>query len=252
LYTSWYGILLIIAGNYGSVHPIENKSYTELEYEYALSTGKPIIGLIHKDIGQIPSNKTDHANADKLRDFTNRVKTSRIVKFWANGDELSAMLLTSLQHSFKTGKAKGWIREGEVPYVSLLEENHHLRSEIEQTKSLFNTKRHEDSLSIILENSDRENRFLSQLKFHYRRATVDEIESWKEGYEANGNSAFNIVIYDVLFVTGHLILPSLHGANSANLLISEGSSVSMLDKDLGHSTVFFMDGFRIISPFSRT
>src|SRR5437868_4647949 len=38
--------LLIIAGKYGSVHPTEGKSYTMLEYEYAISRKKPVIGFL--------------------------------------------------------------------------------------------------------------------------------------------------------------------------------------------------------------
>src|SRR6266849_5443594 len=37
--------LLILAGRYGSIEAKSGKSYTQLEYEYALGTGKPLFAL---------------------------------------------------------------------------------------------------------------------------------------------------------------------------------------------------------------
>lgn len=38
--------LLILGGRYGSIEPITGKSYTQLEYEYALSKGKPFFACV--------------------------------------------------------------------------------------------------------------------------------------------------------------------------------------------------------------
>src|SRR5258708_26313078 len=40
--------LVIIGGRYGSESPT-GLSYTRMEYEYALSQKKPVIGFVHKD-----------------------------------------------------------------------------------------------------------------------------------------------------------------------------------------------------------
>lgn len=40
--------ILIIGGRYGSVGP-DGISYTQMEFEYALKTGKPIISFVHKN-----------------------------------------------------------------------------------------------------------------------------------------------------------------------------------------------------------
>src|SRR3954452_20051303 len=50
--------LLIIGGRYGSTTP-EGVSYTEKEYEYAISKGLKVIGLLHQDPDSIPAGKTD-------------------------------------------------------------------------------------------------------------------------------------------------------------------------------------------------
>src|SRR5271166_1239465 len=38
--------LLILGGRYGSVEPKNGKSYTQLEYEYALGLGKPLFACV--------------------------------------------------------------------------------------------------------------------------------------------------------------------------------------------------------------
>jgi len=41
--------IIISAGRYGTIHPETGLSYTEMEYDYAVETGKPVIRLLHKD-----------------------------------------------------------------------------------------------------------------------------------------------------------------------------------------------------------
>src|SRR5258708_29322574 len=38
--------LLILGGRYGSIDPKSGKSYTQLEYEYALDNGKPLFACV--------------------------------------------------------------------------------------------------------------------------------------------------------------------------------------------------------------
>ena len=50
--------ILIIGGRYGSTNE-EGKSYTQMEFEYALSTGKPIISFLPKHPQNIPIGKSE-------------------------------------------------------------------------------------------------------------------------------------------------------------------------------------------------
>ncbi len=49
--------LLIIGGRYGSLTP-DGISYTEEEYNYAISKGLKVIALIHENPGEIALNKS--------------------------------------------------------------------------------------------------------------------------------------------------------------------------------------------------
>src|SRR5258708_336125 len=77
--------IVIIAGRYGTVAP-EGKSFTEMEYEYATSKGKPVIAFIHADPGKISSEKTDPENRDKLEAFRKRAQY-KMCKSWSNAHE---------------------------------------------------------------------------------------------------------------------------------------------------------------------
>ena len=50
--------LVIIGGRYGSLGP-EGQSYTEMEYRYAIDSGKPCLAFIHADPESLPAKKTE-------------------------------------------------------------------------------------------------------------------------------------------------------------------------------------------------
>ena len=52
--------IVIVGGRYGSIHPKTKKSYTQMEYEYALKIGIPIVGFIYSGIKRLPWNKIDN------------------------------------------------------------------------------------------------------------------------------------------------------------------------------------------------
>lgn len=107
-------------------------SYTEKEYDYAVSKKVPVIALIHKDIGKIPREKTD-TNPDlvrKLEAFQNKVKTGKIVKFWNNSDELTGLVALSLMHTIKTYPRVGWVKANLSTSAETLQEINELRKQL--------------------------------------------------------------------------------------------------------------------------
>lgn len=77
--------LLIVGGKYGSTNE-KGISYTQMEFEYALETGKPIISFLHKSPEKIPAGKSeqDPEKKEKLAEFQKIVKK----KFMVNLDYL--------------------------------------------------------------------------------------------------------------------------------------------------------------------
>jgi hypothetical protein len=50
--------VVILAGRYGSVGP-DGLSYTEMEYDYAVEKGIPVLGFVRSNIGDIPFDNTE-------------------------------------------------------------------------------------------------------------------------------------------------------------------------------------------------
>lgn len=63
--------LLIIKKRYGSVCAATNKSYTEMEYDYAIQKGIPVIAFIYES----------KIHDKKLKKFIKKVTTGRTVSF---------------------------------------------------------------------------------------------------------------------------------------------------------------------------
>ena len=107
--------LLIIAGRYGSLYK-DGKSYTEKEFEYAVSKNIPVIVFDHQDYTQLPANKTDRNDKKEklLIEFKKRVSTNRIISFWYNADDLSAKVAKTLAKLLKDNPDGGWIRATNV------------------------------------------------------------------------------------------------------------------------------------------
>ncbi len=107
--------IVIIAGRYGSVHRDSKKSYTQMEYEYALEKGIPIIGFLHKEPSQIPTAKseTDKGSSKKLDEFRALV-SKKMVRHWTTAHELGSAVSRSLIQLKKTHPAVGWVKASEV------------------------------------------------------------------------------------------------------------------------------------------
>lgn len=113
--------LVVIAGKYGTVGRDESgnrMSYTEMEFNYALASGKPILAFQYKDINNLPRNKVelDEEKREALEVFRKKVQKGRIVKFYSNKDELKANVLGSLNSIKKQITTGGWIREKQASF----------------------------------------------------------------------------------------------------------------------------------------
>jgi hypothetical protein len=102
--------IVIVAGKYGSEDE-KGKSYTQKEYEYALSKNIPIIAFLHKNIENLQSSRTekDKKKIDKLEAFKEIVK-KKLCKFWTTPQELGAVVSRSLSQAKKNYPRTGWIR----------------------------------------------------------------------------------------------------------------------------------------------
>ncbi len=137
--------IVIVAGKYGSIGHDENgkkKSYTEMEFDYAVKCGKPIIALVHYNINELPREKVELSkNKNKmLEQFLKKIYEGRLIKKWKNKYELKTHVITALNHLKENTTSPGWIRaDFSIEQLSLS----HLEQQMErnrQQKELYENK----------------------------------------------------------------------------------------------------------------
>jgi hypothetical protein len=109
--------IIISAGRYGSIHPETGLSYTEMEYDYAVEIGVPIIRLLHKDpfnrlLGQ--DLEQSDAGRAKLHALRSKISDGRLVNFWSDPTQLGLLVVNGLMDAIKRKPATGWTRADRV------------------------------------------------------------------------------------------------------------------------------------------
>ena len=126
--------LVVIGGRYGSMSA-EGISYTEQEYDYALSRGIPVMGFVPKQPDDIPQGKTDKdaEAARKLAAFQAKVQT-RVTKDYKNADDLGGKVARGLSQLRKAHPRPGWIRGDHAMTPETRTEMAELKAELERLK----------------------------------------------------------------------------------------------------------------------
>ena len=133
--------ILIVGGRYGSLNN-EGVSYTQMEYEYALSKEIPIIGFLHKNPDTIPVGKSekDGELKEKLESFKKLVQ-QKMCRYWENPTDLGSQVSRSLVKLIKDKPRPGWVKATFLPSEDATKEilelkklNESLQIELEKTK----------------------------------------------------------------------------------------------------------------------
>jgi hypothetical protein len=127
--------LVIIAGRYGSLGP-NGKSYTQMEYEYAVEQRKPIIAFLHENPGQIPSDHTEQSPDGKtsLQAFRELVKR-KTCRFWSSQKDLGSAVSRSVVKLIKAKPGVGWVRADLVPSEASAHEILRLKRKVEELQA---------------------------------------------------------------------------------------------------------------------
>lgn len=131
--------LLIIGGRYGSTNE-EGKSYTQMEFEYAVSTGKPIISFLPKHPENILSGKTeqDAEKKEKLENFKELAK-KKLIKYWETPENLGSVVSRSMVRLIKDFPSEGWVKANSAVDENSLNEIARLQKENIKLKEQLST-----------------------------------------------------------------------------------------------------------------
>jgi hypothetical protein len=101
---------LIISGRYGSLDAT-GISFTEKEYDYAVSSGKPVVAFLHSDPGASPASKTETSDAGRelLTAFRKKVEAAHHCKYWNNAEDLGGKVSRAIIALKKSHPSDGWV-----------------------------------------------------------------------------------------------------------------------------------------------
>jgi len=123
--------IVIIGGRYGSIGP-QGLSYTEMEYRYAVESGKPVAAFLHGSPGVISAANTEKSDEgkQKLEAFRDLAR-KKICKSWTTAHELGSVVSRSLVALRKQHPGVGWVRGDKVTSSHAAAEILRLRSQID-------------------------------------------------------------------------------------------------------------------------
>lgn len=119
--------MLILGGRYGSIEPKSGKSYTHLEYLYAVEKNKPLFAVVlsEKAIDEKVKNDgksvLENENNHLLKEFKELV-TSKMVKFCDDAKDIKLAIHETLSDFNYNKELIGWIRGDNAVNSSLLAE----------------------------------------------------------------------------------------------------------------------------------
>lgn len=116
--------ILIIGQRYGSINALTDKSYTEMEYEYAKEIGVPVLVFAIDDSVNLPPEKTerDEAKKKKLEIFKNIAMQNRLASIWKSSDDLTGKVAISIMKAKSEIVRPGWQRGNDFDEASLRRE----------------------------------------------------------------------------------------------------------------------------------
>ncbi len=121
--------VILVAHRYGSTTS-EGISYTEKEYDYAVSKGIPVLGFVIDDSAAWPADRVDGDEDKKISlvNFKEKIR-SKLINYWSNKDELHAKFSIALMKAIANNPRPGWVRAEEAVGTDVMKELSRLSSE---------------------------------------------------------------------------------------------------------------------------
>lgn len=129
--------VLIIGKRYGSINQSTGLSYTEMEYDYALSQGIPVLVFAIDDGVKLSQEKTepDEKIRQKLKLFKEKAMKNRLASIWKNQGDLAGEVAIAIMKAKNDIVRPGWVRgddfnpEENLKKINKLQEENKVLSE---------------------------------------------------------------------------------------------------------------------------
>lgn len=132
--------ILIIGRMYGTLNNETGKSYTEMEYDYAISKKIPVLVFTLDDSVEIDQSKceSDETKMSKLIEFKSRAMQNRLANIWKDETDLTGKVAVSIMRAKSEIERPGWHRGSEISQKALLNEIIELKTENANLKKQLN------------------------------------------------------------------------------------------------------------------
>lgn len=181
--------VVVVAHRYGSCDT-QGLSYTEKEYDYAVSQGIPALGFIVEDGISWPKDKsdTDRSTIKKLKLFKEKVK-SKPVSFWKNGEDLYGRCSIALMKAFNAYPREGWVRASQAQDAAAAKEIVRLSSENAELRSRLH------SFEVLADIDVAIDKAITTMRANKRKISVWKKTSkeWEEGKEVTLYQLFEVL-----------------------------------------------------------
>lgn len=160
--------VLIIGKRYGTVHPVTGASYTEMEYDYAIEKGIPVLVFAIDEGVEVAPDKCEKnpEKIRKLKDFRTKAMNNRLASIWKSSEDLSGKLAVSIMKAKNEIKRPGWQRATDFDEASLRREIMELTVENQKLEKDLQAANDEIANLTTQTNIAFENREIS-FEFHY-------------------------------------------------------------------------------------
>lgn len=192
--------VLIIGKRYGSTHPGTGKSYTEMEYDYAIERGIPVLVFAIDDNVKLAPDKveTDEDKKNKLNKFRTKAMTNRLASIWASTEDLTGKLAISIMKAQTEIKRPGWQRAVDFDEASLRREIMELKSENEQLKNDLQVTKDEffsltEQTDVAFENQE--------IKIEYWKKNRDQNYKKHDSVSVELREIFKVIAVEMLDVS---------------------------------------------------
>ena len=130
--------ILILGKRYGSVNEKTGLSYTEMEYNYAIDKGIPVLVFALDDSVVIDDDKIekDDIKKGKLAEFKSKAMLNRLASIWRDQSDLMGKVAISIMQAKSEIKLPGWHRGNDEEKERLQKEIDSLRKENEELKNM--------------------------------------------------------------------------------------------------------------------
>jgi len=130
--------VLLLGGRYGSIEKSSGLSYTEVEYDYAVSQKKPYFSIVianealNDKVKRLGKDAIEQEEPKRLKDFRDKV-LSNMSSFYSESKDIKLAIHETLQDFKERHNFSGWVSgKNAIEFEILLEENRKLRLQIEE------------------------------------------------------------------------------------------------------------------------